>query len=333
MDYYSILGLNEGASEEDIKKAYRRLAKEHHPDLNPGDPESEEIFKRVNEAYEVLGDPVKRAQYDRRNTMGFDPRDLFGDFFGSEGPFGGFPFEDVIKRGAERRVGRDLIGNLSISYLEAFRGTKKVLRLRTSELCPDCRGKGSKDGVLSTCPHCRGVGKVRRGNGPFISILVCPECGGDGRILRDPCRVCNGQGITPRERVVEVQVPPKAFDGLILRLPGLGEMGSDGSRGDYILRLVLQGDPQFRRQGFDLISEIRLPLKLAIKGGRVYVPTPWEKEAELEIAPGTQPNQILWIEEEGLYDPSGRRGRLGAICRIHVPAVGTSEYLELKESL
>jgi molecular chaperone DnaJ len=312
-DYYEVLGLARGASEQDIKSAFRRLAKKFHPDANQGDPDSERRFKEVNEAYEVLKDPQKRAAYEQFGHAafegggpgpgGFGPEfassmeDIFENFFGDF--MGG-------RRGARGRPGHergsDLRYNMEISLQEAFHGKTAEIVVPTSVGCESCSGTGAKPGTTpSSCSTCGGYGKVRASQGFFTIERTCPACQGRGEVIDDPCEDCNGLGRVARERTLSVNIPAGVEDGTRIRLAGEGEAGlRSGPPGDLYIFLALKPDPFFQRDGSDVFCRVPISMVKAALGGHIDVPTLEDTVTRVKIPPGTESGKQFRLKGKGM---------------------------------
>ena len=339
-DYYDVLGVPRTASADEIKKAYRRLAKEYHPDMAKGDKKvAEERFKELSEAYEVLADEGKRKIYDTygreglkqqvwggqdfdwsRFTHAGDVRDLFGeDFlqtFFSRSPFGGSLFEDILGgRGRRRgpRRGQDLQVEVDVPLGELVRGAREEIRVPRTAPCEDCKGTGAKGGRLTTCSQCNGQGQVSRsqsrGFSQFISITTCPKCQGRGQLPEAPCPACRGAGRIQTTSTLQVEIPPGAPDGLQLRVAGKGDAGDPGApAGDLYVVVRTREDPRFQRDGPDILLDWPIPFTKAALGGELEVPT-LDGTARVKIPPGTQTHTVFRLRGKGLPDfETGRRG-------------------------
>ncbi|MBC7323021.1 MAG: molecular chaperone DnaJ [Acetomicrobium sp.] len=346
-DYYEILGVGRDASQEEIKRAYRKLVRQYHPDANPGNKEAEERFKLINEAYEVLSDPQKKAQYDQFGFVGDVPPqsgegpwdfggfgDLFGDFFGDF--FGGFGSRRDA-RSPQR--GMDLEMPLTVTLREAAFGASKVVYIPRWENCRTCGGSGAAPGTSpERCPHCGGKGQVesrsRSPFGEFVTVRTCPHCGGSGFVIKNPCKECGGRGKTRVRHKVEVNIPPGIDTGMRLRIKGEGEEGRNGGPpGDLYLVIEVEEDPLFKRQGDDLHVRVEVPFPIAALGGKISVPT-LEGEEEVEINPGTQPGSIKRLKGLGMPRQRGSgRGDLIAHINIAVPRNLTDKQRALIEAL
>jgi len=342
-DYYQILGVSRDASQEEIKRAYRRLAMKYHPDKNPGDKEAEERFKEISEAYQVLSDPEKRRIYDQRGSRGLEDigftaftdlddifanfGDIFSDFFGPR-----FYREE---RSTPRR-GADLRYEVTIPFLEAALGGKREMRLQRWESCPNCGGTGIRGGASSVCPTCHGTGFVtrqeRRMGGFFSLSTPCPTCGGTGR-TGEPCPTCGGTGRIKRTRTITVRIPAGVEDGAVLRLRGEGETGQNGGPpGDLFVVIHVMEHPQFKREGFNIISDVRVPFTTAALGGEVTVET-IHGRARLKVPPGTQSGQMLRLAGMGIHAANGKRGDHLARVMISVPRNPSQRQIELLKEL
>ncbi|MCX7991461.1 MAG: molecular chaperone DnaJ [Proteobacteria bacterium] len=329
-DYYEVLGLSRDATENDIKKAYRNLALKYHPDRNPGDKQAEEKFKEINEAYEVLSDPEKRARYDRfGHAMGESP------FSGTEG-FGGFgfgtTFSDVFNdifseffgAGQERRrpsAGEDLLYNLKISFLESAKGVEKEIQIRKKVLCKTCEGEKTRPGSKPIiCGTCGGRGNVRYQQGFFSISKTCHSCKGAGKIIRDYCPGCSGQGFQFENKLIKVSVPAGVEDGMRLRIRGEGNAGEKGApKGDLYIEISVEEHKFFSRRGEDIICEMPIKFTLAALGGEINVPT-IDDSVKLKIPEGTQNDKIFKIKGKGFPNMhTGKRGDQLVKVKVEVP--------------
>jgi molecular chaperone DnaJ len=345
-DYYEVLGVDRDASLGDVKKAYRRLAVQYHPDKNPGDPVAEEKFKEASEAYAVLSDPDKRARYDRfghqavagNGFTGFDPSS-FGDFADILGDLFGFSFGDVFgtrRRSAQNvpRRGRDLQYTLKISLAEAAKGVERSIRIPRLEDCDRCGGSGSEPGTSpEVCGTCGGNGQVlfRRG---FLSVSqTCPGCGGVGRVNRHPCTGCSGTGHVETEATLRVTVPAGVDTGMRLRLSGEGENGRlGGPSGDLYVVIAVGPHEIFRREGANLHMEFPISVFQALLGAQLEVTTVLGETKTFSVDAGSQPGDALRIRGAGMPQiDSGRRGDLYVHLRVVVPSRLTSEQRRLIE--
>jgi molecular chaperone DnaJ len=332
-DYYALLGCSRSASETEIKKAYRKLAMEYHPDRNSA-PEAEARFKEITEAYEVLRDPEKRAAYDRYGKAGVGAGGGFGFhhvdlgealniFMRDFGGMGGF--ESLFGGGRSRsdqRRGQDIKVTVRLTLTEVALGAKKNVKIKSLERCTVCQGSGAKAGSKpTTCTGCGGSGEVRRAArsmfGQFISVAPCPTCNGEGTVIVEPCEVCRGEGRVRGERTVTVEVPVGVSANNYLTLRGLGAAGPRGGpSGDLLVMLDMKEDERFERQGDDLIYDLSLSFSQAALGGVHEVPTPYGQE-NLKVPSGTQPETVLRIRNKGL-PVLGQDGRGDLLVRVHV---------------
>jgi molecular chaperone DnaJ len=346
-DYYDVLGVSRGAGEQDIKKAFRRLARELHPDVNAHDPEAEEKFKEAAEAYEVLSDPERRQIYDRYGhaglrSGGYEPSfegfgsfaDIFDAFFGGAGdPFG---FGGARSRAMQ---GGDVAVTAEVTLPEVASGTSVELSYDVVQRCPRCHGNRAEPGTpIDTCERCGGSGQLRAVSrtpfGQMMRATVCDVCGGEGRTPREPCTECAGRGRTATVRRLQVDVPSGIEDGQRIRLAGRGHAGeAGGPAGDlYVLVHVLE-DERFLRDGTDLVTAIDVPAPEAALGTRIEVPT-LDEPATVELAAGTQPGDTAVIRGAGLPPlRGGRRGDLRVVVNVVVPRRLTAEQRKLLEEL
>jgi molecular chaperone DnaJ len=345
-DYYDLLSVSRTATEEELKKAYRKKAVEFHPDKNPGNKAAEEMFKKVSEAYEVLKDTDKRAAYDRyghaafqgpgqgpRGPGGFhDPYDIFREVFGQGGGGGGI-FEEMFGGGARDggRDGSDLRYDLEITLEEAAGGVEKEISFRRLVACEHCHGSGAEPGSKRvTCPTCRGAGQIRRSGGIIVFTQTCPTCNGAGVKIEKPCTVCRGEGRVTKSTKLNVRIPPGVDTGSRLRSAGNGEAAAaGGTPGDLYIVLTVKEHELFERQGDDLFCEIPIKFTLATLGGSIEVPT-LSGRASLKIPPATQSGTTFRLRDRGLA--SLRGGRHGdQLIRVHVevPTSLTAEQRRL----
>ena len=350
-DYYDALGVARGASDEDIKKAYRRKAKELHPDRNKDNPDAETKFKEVNAAYEVLKDPQKRAAYDRFGHEAFEAGmaqgggarggpgnadfasafsdvfdDLFGEFMGGRRPGAG------AGAGNRRSRGSDLRYNLSISLDEAFNGVQKTITVPGSATCAACEGTGSEGAAQpQSCPTCAGVGKVRAQQGFFTIERSCPTCGGRGFIVKNPCKNCAGAGRVQKDRTLQVNIPVGVEDGTRIRLAGEGEAGlRGGPPGDLYIFVEVQPHRLFQREGMDLYCRIPVPMTTAALGGEIEAPLLDGGRSRVKIPAGAQSGKQLRLRGKGM--PQLRGGRFGDLyleLQVETPVNLTQRQREL----
>jgi molecular chaperone DnaJ len=337
-DYYEVLGTERNASEEELKKAYRKLALKFHPDRNPGDKQAEDQFKEINEAYSVLADAEKRKQYDHfghagpAGAGGFDFSqgggfsDIFGDIF--EEFFGGSPGQG--RRRAQR--GNDLRYNMTISFEEAIFGKEAKIKLRRPEPCEGCKGTGAKDGSTKVCTTCGGAGQLRFQQGLFAVSRTCTACRGEGRIIKEACPQCHGEKYTTRDKTISVKIPPGVETGSRLRVTGEGETGFNGGpSGDLYVVLTVQEHPQFVREGDNILCEVPITFIKAILGGKVEAPT-IKGATVVKIPPGTQDGKIFRLK--GLGFPNLRGYGIGdelVKIKVEIPTKLTPKQKELLE--
>jgi molecular chaperone DnaJ len=308
-DYYEVLGVNRDASEDDIKKAYRKLAMQFHPDRNPDNPKAEEKFKEAKEAYEVLSDSEKRAAYDRFGHAGVDATAAAGAGAGFGGNFGDV-FGDIFSEifgGAGGRArsnvyrGADLRYNLEISLEDAARGSETKIRIPTLEPCETCHGSGAKPGTQPVqCPTCNGQGQVRIQQGFFSLAQTCPRCSGTGKVVKEPCGTCNGQGRVKKQKTLSVRITPGLDEGDRIRLAGEGEAGVNGGPpGDLYVVIRLKPHPVFSRENSDLHCEMPISFSMAALGGELEIPT-LDGSARIKIPPETQTGKVFRLRGKGI---------------------------------
>jgi molecular chaperone DnaJ len=353
-DYYEILGVARDADGEAVKKAYRKLALQYHPDRNGGDKEAEEKFKEATEAYEVLRDAEKRASYDRYGHaaargagagfgggfQGFGFEDALNVFMRDFGGFGGMDdlFGGGRRRGGVQR-GKDLRIKLDMTLAEVATGVKKTLKMKVLEPCSTCSGTGSADASApAVCDTCKGQGQIRRVQrsvfGQFVSASVCPTCQGEGKVIRSPCKVCHGDGRERADRTVEVEIPAGVSSDNYLTLRGQGNVGPRGGpRGDVIVVIEVEDDARFLREGSDLVYDLGISFSQAALGAEVEVPTVYGSE-QVRIPAGTQGGEVLTLRGKGLPSLQGG-GRGDQHVRVHVwtPTSLTPEQHELFKRL
>lgn len=344
-DYYETLGVSKGAGIEDIKKAYKKLAKQYHPDLNKN-ADAEKKFKEINEAAAVLTDEKKRAQYDRYGSAEGAEGGFGGQGFG--GGFGNFEFDlgDVFgeffgggsrKRGPRR--GADLVTDITITLEEAYTGVTKTLSMKKLERCEECDGKGAKnESDVLTCDHCEGRGVVsvarRTPFGVFQSSSPCPHCKGRGEVIRHPCSTCDGHGRVKLAKKIDVKIPAGVDSGMRLRVAHEGEAGEQGtSAGDLYVEIQVQPDERFRREENDIIIDLPITYGLAALGGTIEVPT-LDGTTTMKIPAGTQSGTTFRLRNKGMPDVNGRgHGDQHAIVQVRVPEKLTKRQIELLKEL
>ena len=341
-DYYTTLGVTKDASADDMKKSYRKLAMQYHPDRNPGNKEAEAKFKELSEAYDVLKDDQKRAAYDRFGHAAFEQgggAQPGGFDFGGGGGLGDI-FEQMFgqmggNRGGRPRQGNDIQQAVEISLEEAFSGTNSTRHVPTRVTCEACTGSGSADAnkEAATCGTCRGAGKVRAQQGFFTIERTCPTCNGQGKTIRNPCRICRGAGTVQRERSLQVSIPAGVDDGTRIRLTGEGEAGGQGIRpGDLYVHVAVRQHQFFQREGAHILMRVPIRMTQAALGSDVEVPVIDGTKAKVKIPPGTQTGQQFRLRGKGfsvLRNPA--RGDMVIEVTVETPQSLTSKQRELLE--
>lgn len=353
-DYYEVLGLQKGASDDEIKKAFRKMAMKYHPDKNPGDKEAEEKFKEVNEAYSVLSDPDKKSKYDRFGHAGVDPNSGFGGAGGFGGGFGGFGgFEDIFemfgggfggfggqqRRSNAPRKGKDIQKGITISFEEAAFGTSRKIEINKYVSCPTCKGEGAKPGTSKkTCPNCNGTGQVtkiqRTPLGQFQSVSACDKCGGTGKIIEEPCADCRGTGRIRKNVTISVDIPAGVDNESIIPIRGQGEPGANGGpNGDLYIVLNVKPHKVFKRQGADLYLEMPISFDQAALGAEIIVPTLKEK-VSYKVPAGTQPGTTFRLKGKGIkYLRREAKGDLFVKVFLEVPTKLNSKQKKAIEDM
>lgn len=342
-DYYEVLGLQKGATEDEIKKAYRKLAVKYHPDRNPGDKEAEAKFREATEAYEVLSDDKKRPLYDQYGFAGVDGMDQgggaqyshafhdFSDLFGGMG--GGFSdiFDNIFGGGGARSSSRRRGGpsegaslryDLNISFKDAVFGTKNEIHFKHNETCESCHGTGCAAGATrKTCPTCNGIGQVRRSAGFFAVQQTCPECGGAGTIVDKPCRDCSGRGVVEKSKKITFTIPAGVDDGKRIVIPKMGDAGQNGGpAGDLVVILHVDSHPFFERDAQDLYCAIPVSFSQATLGADISITALDGKKIDLKIPAGTPSGKLLRIKGEGVpVTGTTRRGDLYVKVMVRIP--------------
>ncbi len=348
-DYYEVLGVKKDATADEIKKAYRKLTKENHPDLHPGDKACEERFKEANEAYEILSDEEKRKKYDQYGHAAFDPNAGFGaggfDGFDGFGGFGGFGdiFSDIFGGfgGSTRsnpnapRRGESVRATVNISFEEAAFGCKKEVTVAKVETCPDCKGTGCAPGTTpEICPDCKGTGSVtvnqRTPFGMMQSSTQCSKCRGTGKIIHQPCKTCRGMGAVRRQHKVEVNIPAGIDDGQTISKPGGGNAGTNGGpAGDLLVSVIVRPHARFERDGTSVLLDQEISYAQAVLGAEVEVPT-LDGKVKLTIPEGTQPGAVFRLRGKGIpYLRGSGRGDQFVTVSIKVPKNLTGSQKEL----
>src|ERR1700750_1775762 len=346
-ELYKTLGVPKKASEDEVKKAYRKLARKYHPDRNPGDEEAEERFKEISAAYDVLGDPEKRKEYDEAGA--------FAGFGGGQGPFGpggaqagagfgGFDFGDILgsvfNRGGGRAQtqqvrGRDLETEVPLTFDQAINGAQISVTVPKSSRCTTCHGSGAKPGTApTTCPRCEGRGVESQGQGLFSISQPCPQCGGSGQVIEDPCPPCGGSGLTQQTKRYKVNVPAGVKDGTRIRLAGKGEDGPRGRPpGDLYVTTRVAASPVFKRLD-DGNLEVAVPISVpeALRGGTIEVPT-LNGTKKIKVAPGTRHGTLQRLRDEGPPKKGGGRGDIRYRLQIAVPKDLSDDQLKAVDEL
>ena len=345
-DYYEVLGVSKTATDEEIKKAYRKLALKYHPDYNPGDKTAEEKFKEINEAHEVLSDPEKRKRYDQFGFAGVDPSyaasqggaggfggfgggfggvdlgDIFGDIFG--GGFGGFAGGGRQNANAPRK-GQDIRVRITLSFDEAVHGCKKNITITRQQTCTECNGSGAAPGTTpEVCPDCNGRGyTVQQQRTPFgvmQSQQPCTRCGGKGKLIKTPCKVCHGSGRVATKKTLEVNIPMGIDDDQSIALRGMGDAGTNGGpAGDVIVMVTVRPDDLFQRDGYDVWVTIPITFSQAVLGDNITVPT-IDGKVEYNLPEGTQSGTTFRLRGKGIQYLNGRgRGDMYVKCDVEIP--------------
>jgi molecular chaperone DnaJ len=339
-DYYATLEVGRDATAEDLKKAYRKLAMKYHPDRNPGDKQAEARFKEINEAYDVLRDEQRRAAYDRFGHAAFEQGGMggggFGGFEGGLGDIFDQMFGDLMGgRGGRRRTraGADVQVQVEIDLTDAFAGTKVEIRVPSRVACEACGGTGSADRQVDTCQTCHGAGKVRAQQGFFVVERTCPSCGGQGRVVRNPCRVCQGAGTVQRERSLQVTIPAGVEDGTRIRLAGEGEAGGQGApSGDLYVHVAIRPHELFHREGPHVFCEVPLRMAQAALGDEIEVPVIDGTRTRLKVPAGTQSGTQFRLRGKGFSVlRSAARGDMVVQVKVETPTHLTRRQRELLE--
>ena len=351
-DYYEVLGVQKGASAEEIKKAYRKAAMKYHPDRNPGDKAAEEKFKEVGEAYEVLSDDEKRARYDQFGFAGVDPNfgagaGGYGGGFGGFGDFGdlGDIFGSFFGGGSRAssanmpRRGENVMSRLELTFEEAAFGCEKEVSAQRIENCAACNGTGSADGVVETCSTCRGSGQVRTTQNfmgmSMQSTSVCPKCGGKGKSIKTPCNTCRGKGKVRRTQKIKVKVPAGVDEGQSIRVRGEGSVGSNGGpNGDVLAEVYIKKHAIFSRRNMDVLCEVPISFTQAALGAQIQVPT-LDGKVPYDIPEGTQTGTTFTLVGKGIpeVNNSRRRGNQRFTVVVETPTRLTKEQRELLRQL
>lgn len=347
-DYYEVLELSKGASDDEIKKAYRKMAKKYHPDLNPGNKEAEAKFKECNEAYEVLSDPEKKARYDQYGFAGVDPNfgagqgfggfdggfdmgDIFSSIFG--GGFGGFGGGTRNPNAPQR--GSDIQTNITLSFEEAAKGCRKAVEVQRIEVCPECSGSGAQKGTATqTCPDCGGRGQVSTTQRTILGVMQtqrpCPRCGGKGNIIPTPCNKCKGTGRIRRPVKIDVDIPAGIDDRQAVNIRSQGNKGVNGGpAGDLRVGVNIRSHPYFERDGYNVWYEMNISYAQAALGSEVIVPT-LDGDVRYTVPAGTQPGAVFKLRDRGIQSLNGRgRGDQLVKVNVEVPKKLTEKQKEM----
>ena len=354
-DYYEVLGVEKGASAEEIKRAYRKKAMQFHPDRNPDNPEAEAKFKEAGEAYEVLSDEDKRARYDQYGHAGVDPNFGAGGYGGyGGGGFGGFSgfgdfgdiFSDIFGGGGSRassanapRRGEKVGARIEITFEEAAFGVEKEVTAARIENCAACSGSGSADGAVETCDRCRGTGQVRTTQNfmgmTMQSTAACPQCNGKGKVIKTPCSTCKGKGKVRRNKKVNVRVPAGVDDEQMVRVKGEGNVGANGGpNGDLMVEVNIKPHKIFQREGMNVICEMPISFTQAALGAEIQIPT-LDGNVKYTIPEGTQTDTVFRLRDKGIPDVYNKSRRGDQLVRVVVetPTKLTKEQKELFRQL
>ena len=361
-DYYDVLGVKKEATKEELKKAYRKLVKKYHPDVNK-EADSEEKFKEVQEAYEVLSDDSKREAYDQyghAGTAGFNPGfgnggygyyqqgtpfdmgDIFSAFFGGEdfarGGFG-FDFGSQGRSAPKEDIGADIRYRIRVTFKEAMEGGEYDIKVRREVRCGKCGGSGSKDGKVKECPVCKGTGQERQVRSTILGqvavMSTCSNCGGTGKVIENPCESCSGTGVETKDEKVSIKIPAGAYDGMVLRFRGGGNVGrNEGAVGDLYIEVEVEASEKFERRGNDIYSEESIDVPLAVLGGAIEVETV-VGDIKLKIPKGTQSGTIFKIKEKGcpILNQEGKRGDHYVRVNVDIPTRLSRKERKLWEEL
>ena len=348
-DYYEVLEVSKDASGDEIKKSFRRLAMQYHPDRNPGNKEAETKFKEINEAYEVLKDEQKRAAYDRYGHQAFANGGM-----GGGNPFGGFDFgggaggfADIFSevfsefvgrgRGAGRSYaqrGQDVRYNMTLTLEEAFTGLEKEITLPSTETCETCHGHGTKDGKEApTCPYCKGSGKMRMQQGFFVVEQDCPQCKGTGHLVKDACPDCKGKGFVKKQKTIKVKIPAGVEDGMRVKVQGGGEAGiRGGESGDLYVFVSVKEHKLYEREGANLYARIPISMCCAALGGNIEIPSIDGSKIDVKVSAGAQSDQVIKVKNQGMsMVRSERRGDLFVKLHVETPVNLSARQKELLE--
>lgn len=342
-DYYEVLGVSKNATNDELKKAYRRLALKYHPDKNPGNQTAENKFKEAANAYDVLSDPEKRKMYDLRGSAGLEDMGFQGfksssDIFSSFGDiFGDIFGKRFYKERSQPQKGSDLRHDMTVSFTDAALGCEKQLRFTKNEACVICKGTGAENGATTACPQCNGTGHISRQQTPaggFFTISnPCPNCNGSGRKINKPCNNCHGEGRISKTSSLSVKIPAGIKSGSTLRLSGQGEAGVRGGRaGDLYIYVKIAKHPYFERNDLDIEYDAKIPFTTAALGGEIEIPT-LRGKATLKIPKCTQSNKILRMTGQGIKTKDGRKGNQLVRIIITIPENLSDRQEELLKEL
>jgi molecular chaperone DnaJ len=346
-DYYQILGISKESSQEEIKKAFRQLARKHHPDLNQGNKEAEEKFKEINEAFQILSNPQKKVQYDQYGSSTFSSEDIAGfrnQRFNFDDLFSNFGFDDIFgmfSEGKRQREdyeeGVDLRYDLEITLEEAFSGIKKTIEIPVHEICKKCKGLGAEEKDLKECDKCHGTGELRRvrrqGFTHFVSVSPCDKCKGLGKIITKDCETCKGKGKTEKIQKIKFNIPKGISSGQYLRIEGKGEPGKNAPSGDLYIVIHIKKHPIFKREEENLFLDKTLSLTTAIFGDEIEIPG-IDKKIKLKIPAGTQSHASFRLESQGMpFINSRKRGDLFVKITVNIPNISSDKKKFFKEIL
>ncbi len=344
MDFYIVLGVERGAAAVDIKRAYKRLARRLHPDLNPGDHEAESRFRQVLDAYETLMDPDRRRRYDAGQlsnsadddaaTFGFAGFDFSSRVHAERSTTFGELFEEVLSRRAGRAAegaeqGADIHARAALTFEEAWHGVQRTVTVTRQDACRACAGGGFQRVSETRCVSCEGTGAVRSVRGHMVFAKTCPTCGGDGRLKQEECASCRGQGVEPRSETLAVRLPAAVADGARVRVPGKGHVGvRGGAPGDLLIDVAVAPHPVYRREGDELQMTVPIAVHEAALGAKIEIDTP-DGSARLRVPPGTQSGQKFRLRDRGAPSRNGRRGDLVVEVRLRLPKILDERSKEL----